>query len=140
MNDVSSTKLSTISENLVSKKVSILDLRLGNIASLVNCFSDIGYSVEVVDDLFNIQSIDRLVLPGVGHISQAIRSLKRNKLDNKIIEYVASGKPILGICLGMHLMGNKSEEDNSSNLSGIGSFGEIFINLGSLTVLINYRM
>ena len=130
LNDVSSTKTLNTSINLVSKKVSILDLKLGNIASLVNCFSDIGYSVEVVDDLFNIQSIDRLVLPGVGHISQAINSLMRNKLDHKIKEYVALGKPILGICLGMHLMGNKSEEDNSFNLSGIGLFGENIYQLG----------
>ena len=56
--------------------MSILDLN-PVMASLVNCFSDIGYSVEVVDDLFDIQSIDRLVLPGIGHISQAINRLSR---------------------------------------------------------------
>lgn len=86
----------------------IIDYDAGNIKSVMNAFEFIGEKTELVHT--NLAKYDRIVLPGVGAFGEAMQKLKSRGLDEEIKLFVASGKPFLGICLGMQLLFEKSDE------------------------------
>lgn len=94
----------------MSKNVVIIDYGLGNIFSLFQACEYVGYNVEVTSDPDKLIKADALILPGVGAFGNAIETLGNNDLFNPIIEFVNTGKPFLGICLGMQLLFTESEE------------------------------
>lgn len=83
---------------------------MGNLASVQNAFSKIGESVVIERDSDKLKNYDKLILPGVGAFGDAMEHLAQYNLDSAIKEFANSGKPILGVCLGMQLLFNKSEE------------------------------
>lgn len=90
--------------------VAIIDYGVGNLFSLVSSFKIIGEKAIVSSDEKEILSADRIILPGVGAFEDAIKKLKNTGLDKTLLECVKQGKPVLGICLGMQLLFDKSFE------------------------------
>ena len=90
--------------------IAIINYGLGNLFSLQASFKAIGEEVTITGNADEIRSCDRLVLPGVGAFRDAAALLAETGLDTVIKEEAAAGKPILGICLGMQLLLEKSYE------------------------------
>ena len=90
--------------------IAIIDYGVGNLFSLKSTFSMLGADAVVTGDPDVIRSADRLILPGVGAFEDAIKKLRESGLDTLILDEAESGKPILGICLGMQLLFEKSYE------------------------------
>ena len=96
-------------------RISIFDYGAGNIFSLESSLKRNGAKVSIIND-FNdlIEDFDGLVLPGVGNIDPALISI--NKYKNKFLKCIEKNIPILGICLGMEMLFEKSEEGNLEGL------------------------
>jgi glutamine amidotransferase len=88
-------------------KVAIIKYNAGNIRSVTFALERIGVSPVITDDAEEIRSADRVVFPGVGEASSAMNYLREQNLDSLIVDLK---QPVLGICLGMQLMCNFSEE------------------------------
>ena len=95
-------------------KVAIFDYGAGNIFSLKSSLQKNGAEVEVITNLNHVNNYSGLLLPGVGNFDPAIASLGSSK--KSFIEIVESQTPILGICLGMEMFFEKSEEGKASGL------------------------
>ena len=93
--------------------LTIIDYGMGNINSVCSALNYIGVNnVNVSFDYNTLKNSDKLILPGVGAFNQAIKSIKKRKIDIYLNELVLNNKtPILGICLGMQLLGKSSNED-----------------------------
>jgi glutamine amidotransferase len=94
-------------------KVVIIDYGAGNIKSIQFAFKRIGVEAILTQDLTKIQQADKIVFPGVGEAGSAMKKLKEVQLDLIIPELK---QPVLGICLGMQLMCNETEEGNTKGL------------------------
>ena len=90
--------------------VAIVDYGVGNLFSLQSSFAAIGAEVVVMADPDVLWASDRVVLPGVGAFGDAAEKLRQTGLDAVLKELAAAGKPLLGICLGMQLLFDKSFE------------------------------
>ena len=90
--------------------VAIVDYGVGNLFSVISSFKAIGVETIVTGDESEIRKADKILLPGVGAFGDAIKKLKQTGLDKVIIEQVNSGKDLLGICLGMQLLFDRSFE------------------------------
>ena len=88
----------------------IIDYGVGNLFSLVSSLKKIGEEAIVSSDKDIISQADRIILPGVGAFGDAIAKLNESGLSDIIMEEVSKGKPLLGICLGMQLVFEKSFE------------------------------
>ena len=90
--------------------IAIIDYKAGNLFSVKNAFDKLRIDSIITSDASSIRSADKLLLPGVGAFENAMNNLKKYELDTLITSEVKEGKPILGICLGMQLFFNSSEE------------------------------
>lgn len=90
--------------------VAIIDYGVGNLFSLSSSFIAIGSEAVVTNDPEVIRKADRILLPGVGAFSDAIAKLRESGLIPVLMEEVSRGKPLMGICLGMQLLFEKSFE------------------------------
>ncbi len=90
--------------------VAIVDYGVGNLFSLKSSLAFIGADAVVTSDEKVIRSADRIVLPGVGAFPDAAEKLSQSGLDKVVVSEAKSGKPLLGICLGMQLLLEKSYE------------------------------
>ena len=90
--------------------IAIIDYGVGNLFSLQSSFAMIGQDVTVTSDKTVIANAERLILPGVGAFGDARRKLKQSGLDQALLAQAKSGKMIMGICLGMQLLFEKSFE------------------------------
>jgi len=90
--------------------IGIVDYNMGNLASVINAFESIGAKIAVESDPNRLKDYDKLILPGVGAFGDAMEHLKSNGMDIAVKEYAKSGKPLLGICLGMQLLFESSQE------------------------------
>lgn len=90
--------------------VAIVDYGVGNLFSLVSSFRAIGVDAIITGDSETIRKADKIILPGVGAFGDASEKLFRSGLANVVIEQANNGKPLLGICLGMQLLFEKSYE------------------------------
>jgi glutamine amidotransferase len=92
------------------KKILIIDYKLGNLFSVNQALNNIGLNVLISSDANEIESADAIVLPGVGAFTDAMNNLHNLNLVNPIKKSIDSGKPFLGICLGLQLLFTESEE------------------------------
>ena len=90
--------------------IGIVDYNMGNLASVINAFAKVGADATLESDPSKLGQYDKLILPGVGAYGDAMEHLKANGMDKAVIDFAASGKPLLGICLGMQLLFESSEE------------------------------
>ena len=100
-------------------KIGIIDYNMGNLASVENAFKKIGASAEIVKDADKLKNYDKLIFPGVGAFGDAMQHLKETDLDKAMREFIKSGKYVLGVCLGMQLLFEKSDEFGSREGLGI---------------------
>ena len=104
--------------------IAIFDYGAGNLRSVENTLDAIGVPYELVNDSAGLQRADKIILPGVGHFGQLIRSLDSLGVRDAFRERIAAGVPFLGICLGLHALFEKSEE--APELEGLGVYdGEV---------------
>ena len=90
--------------------VAIVDYGVGNLFSLKSSFAAIGAEVVITAEEEVLKSAHRIILPGVGAFEDAAKKLRESGLDNVLKQLVAEGKPLMGICLGMQLLFEKSYE------------------------------
>ena len=90
--------------------VAVIDYNMGNLGSVMNAFDKIGAKASLVRAPEELKKFDRAVLPGVGAFPDAMAHLKKSGMKDAILEFAKSGKPILGTCLGMQLLFQKSQE------------------------------
>ena len=90
--------------------VGIIDYGVGNLFSLRSSFAAIGVEAFVSGDAYELAKADRLILPGVGAFGDAAQKLRDSGLDSFVKEQAADRKPLMGICLGMQLLFEKSYE------------------------------
>ena len=99
--------------------IAIIDYGVGNLFSLVSSLKSIRAEAIVTDDAEVIEKADKLILPGVGAFGDACRKLSESGMDRLVIEQAQKGKPIMGICLGMQLLFEKSYEYGEHNGLGL---------------------
>lgn len=99
--------------------IAIIDYGVGNLFSLSSSFKKIGAEVMITSNPEDIKNADKLVLPGVGAFGDAAEKLSKSGLDKLIIEEANKGKKLLGICLGMQLLFDKSFEYGEHNGLGL---------------------
>ena len=92
------------------KRVVVVDYGIGNLHSVVKALRHEGAEVRVSEDPADVQHAERLVLPGVGAFADGMAGLRRRGLVEPVLEFVATGRPFLGICLGMQLLLGESDE------------------------------
>ena len=88
----------------------IVDYGVGNLFSLRSSLAAIGEEAEVTGDVRRIAAAERVILPGVGAFADARRKLAGTGMDSAVLDAAESGKPLLGICLGMQLLFERSHE------------------------------
>ena len=90
--------------------IAIVDYGMGNLRSVVRGFEKAGWDATIVKDAQALSAAAGVVLPGVGAFTRAVENLKRARLVEPILQAISAGKPFLGICLGMQLLFETSEE------------------------------
>ena len=90
--------------------IGIIDYGVGNLFSLQSSFATIGQDVMVSSDPEILRKADHILLPGVGAFEDAVKKLRASGLDQMVYEAVKAGKPMMGICLGMQMLFEKSFE------------------------------
>ena len=90
----------------------VIDYGIGNLASIINAFNRLKIQAKISSDILQIKKADALILPGVGAAGEGMKNLKKRNLDTLLVGEINRGKPFLGICLGMQLLFEKSEEGN----------------------------
>lgn len=104
--------------------IAIIDYGAGNIASVQKAFQHLGVEVQLTHSPEELMGADGAVLPGVGSFGEAMEQIRRRGLEAPIRDFAATGKPFLGICLGLQLLFESSEE--SPGVPGLGMLkGEI---------------
>jgi len=88
----------------------VVDSGSGNLHSVQRALEKVGAEVVVSSDPADVRSADRLVMPGQGAFADCVRSLREHGLDQAIREFVATGRPYFGICLGLQVLFEDSEE------------------------------
>lgn len=105
-------------------RIALIDYGVGNLRSVAKALQRVGAEVQITREAAAIPSADKLVLPGVGSFGKGMGALKAHGLIDPILEAAAGGKPLLGICLGMQLLLESSEEMGQHEGLGIVS-GEV---------------
>ena len=90
--------------------IAIIDYNMGNLASVYNACKLINADAKIVSDPLELHKYDKVILPGVGAFKDAMQSLKKTNMIDAIKTFANSGKPMIGICLGMQLLFDNSEE------------------------------
>ncbi len=102
--------------------IAIIDFDMGNVGSIRNMYKKLGIETCITNDLETIRSADKIILPGDGAFDTGMHNLKKfnllRVLNEQILDFT---KPVLGICVGMQLMTNKSEEGKEVGLCWVDS-------------------
>ena len=94
----------------------IVDYDAGNLRSVQRACSEIGVHAAITSDPSRIRQADRIIFPGVGHAGAAMRSIQSRGIDLALLEAFAEGTPILGICIGLQISLDRSEEGDVETL------------------------
>lgn len=100
--------------------VAIIDYGAGNLQSVKKALDFLGYECEITQDKEKIENASHIILPGVGSFGDAMNSIKERNLEETIKKCASGEKPFLGICLGLQLLFEESDE--SPNVKGLGVF------------------
>jgi len=100
--------------------IAILDYGAGNLRSVQNTLGEIGARYTLVDDAEGLRRADKIILPGVGHFGQLLRSLDAMRVRETLIARIREGVPFLGICLGLQALFDGSDE--APEIRGLGLF------------------
>ncbi len=97
-------------------KIAVLDYGSGNLHSVSRALAAVGADVTVTADADDVRSADALVIPGVGHFGQCVGALRAAGLDRAALDFVATGRPVVGVCVGMQALFDGSEEAHEPGL------------------------
>ncbi len=98
----------------------VVDYGMGNLRSVEKALIHLSYDAKITNDPETVLKADRLILPGVGAFADCLSGLKNSGLYDAVLEFISSGKPFLGICVGMQMLYEKSFEFGIHK--GIGVF------------------
>ena len=101
-------------------KIAIIDYGMGNLHSAAKALEKVGAQVKVTSDPELVRQADKVILPGVGAFGDCMKKLNERELAPVIHEVIAAGKPFLGICVGLQMLFEGSEED--PGVAGLGIF------------------
>ncbi|MCL2793314.1 MAG: imidazole glycerol phosphate synthase subunit HisH [Spirochaetaceae bacterium] len=104
----------------------VVDYKAGNLKSIENALKNLNADFIISDDPEKLENCDKLIFPGVGEASSAMRSLSKYGLDQFLKEYVKKGNPLLGICLGAQIILSWSEEGEIACLNIIDGKVQLF--------------
>jgi len=90
--------------------ITIIDYEMGNLRSVEKAFEMLGYAARVSNNPEDLLTTDKIVLPGVGAFRDCINNLRAGGFVEPLLQHVESGKPLLGICVGMQMLFDESEE------------------------------
>ncbi|MGB3695618.1 MAG: imidazole glycerol phosphate synthase subunit HisH [Spirulinaceae cyanobacterium] len=96
--------------------IAVIDYDMGNMHSACKGLEKAGATTKITDSAKDIEQADAIVLPGVGAFDPAVQHLRSRDLVSPLKDVIASGKPFLGICLGLHILFDGSEEGTESGL------------------------
>ena len=97
-------------------RITIIDYGLGNLRSVYNALKFLSASPLISESPHDVQKADKIILPGVGSSKDAMGGLQKRGLTEVLKKFLASGKPYLGICLGLQILFEKSEEGDTDGL------------------------
>lgn len=97
--------------------IAVLDYGSGNLHSVSRALEKVGGSPLITGDPADVRDADALVIPGVGHFGACMRAICHHGLDASIRDFVASGRPVFGVCVGMQVLFDGSDEDSEPGLS-----------------------
>ncbi len=100
--------------------IAVFDYGAGNLRSVQNTLAEIGATYTLVDDAEGLNKASKIILPGVGHFGQMLRSLDAMRVRQTILNRIEAGIPFLGICLGLQALFEESEE--APGVKGLGLF------------------
>ncbi len=113
----------------MGKKIVIIDYQLGNLFSVNQALVNIGLSTIITSNANDIKEADAIILPGVGAFADAMNNLNTMHITQEIKAFVTTGKPFLGICLGLQLLFSNSEEfGNTTGLNLVEGIVKRFSN------------
>jgi len=92
------------------KRIVVLDYGIGNVLSVARAIKKLDYNVHISDDRGTITQASHLILPGVGAFGRAVEELRLRDLETQIVNHINTGKPLLGICVGMQLLMSQGKE------------------------------
>ena len=99
--------------------IAIMDYGAGNLRSVVNAISRLGYQAKITSDPGEVFSAQAVILPGVGAAADTVASLKRLGLARTIAQLIAEERPFLGVCIGLQILFNTTEEGGQHDCLGI---------------------
>jgi glutamine amidotransferase len=99
--------------------IAVLDYGSGNLHSVSRALAAVGGDVTVTADADDVSRADALVIPGVGHFGQCVGALRDAGLDRAALDFVATGRPVVGVCVGMQILFDGSEEAHEPGLGVI---------------------
>jgi glutamine amidotransferase len=99
--------------------ITIIDYGAGNLRSVLNAIAKLGYTTKIVSTPQEVDEAEALILPGVGAAGHIMESLKALRLDNAIKEYINQNRPFLGICVGMQVLLDKTDENGGNDCLNI---------------------
>ena len=100
--------------------ITLIDYGVGNLKSFVNVYNRLNIPIEIAQTAQDIMNAERLILPGVGHFDHAMLQLNRSGMRDAIDKQVLVNKiPVIGICVGMQMMSQRSEEGSEMGLGWI---------------------
>jgi glutamine amidotransferase len=98
-------------------RIAVLDYGSGNLHSVSRAIAHVGGEPDVTDDPDRVASADALVIPGVGHFGHCVRAIRARGLDDAVAGFVGTGRPVVGVCVGMQVLFEGSQEDAERGLS-----------------------
>ncbi len=104
----------------MSNRVGVIDYGGGNLRNVLNVLKFLGHEGSLVSSSADLESVDRLLFPGVGSFGDCVGELDRKKLRDPIVEWIAADRPYFGICLGYQVLFEKSRE--TADVKGLGVF------------------
>ena len=100
--------------------IGIIDYGMGNLRSVENALKELGAQALISDDEADLAACEKIILPGVGAFGDCVANLRQKGLDRFVIRCIEEGKPLLGICVGMQMLFEESEEKGIHQ--GLGYF------------------
>jgi glutamine amidotransferase len=101
-------------------RIAVLDYDSGNLHSVSRAIARVGGDVDVTSDPTGVATADALVIPGVGHFGQCMRALAARGLDRAAKGFASTGRPVLGVCVGLQVLFDASDEDPASGIGVLG--------------------
>jgi imidazole glycerol-phosphate synthase subunit HisH len=116
---------------MISKRVTILDYGMCNLLNVARAVAYVGLDADVTDDVSAARTAERLIVPGVGAFARSMAQITAAGFDDAIRDFVATGRPFLGICVGMQVLFDASDEFGTHD--GLGLLSGRVVQIPKLT-------